>query len=267
MDRRWLKSHLLENRPVGRDDVRNCRRLFVCVPRVADESSATPVGGWTKHGPGIAPIPRCWPVFPAASGGPESVALALLLGRLLPLAAGGDEDMLRKVRDVMHRGVVTCKVTATADQIAGIMLDNDVSAVVVVDERLDACGVVTKTDLIGCYGKDLASLTAEDVMSLVLHTVSPDTLVWQAVEQMLACRVHQLVIVTQGGAHRRPVGIFTSGDAVALMAGESGPRSDAQIRCSDCIRRLLSVAGDEGTADRARECATEVPQPADGRGP
>ena len=167
--------------------------------------------------------------------------------------------MLSKVRDVMHRGVVTCKVMATADQIAGIMLDNDVSAVVVVDERLDACGVVTKTNLISCYGKDLTSLTAEDIMSLALRTVSPNTLVWQAVEQMLEWRIHQLVIVTEGGAHRRPVGIFTSGDAVALMAGESGPRSDAQIRCSDCIRRLLSVAGDEGTADRARECATEAP--------
>jgi len=175
--------------------------------------------------------------------------------------------MLSKVRDVMHRGVVTCKVTATADQVAGIMLDNDVSAVVVVDERLDACGVVTKTDLIGCYGKDLTSFTAEDIMSLALRTVSPDTLVWQAVEQMLERRIHQLVIVTEGGAHRRPVGIFTSGDAVALMAGESGPRSDAQIRCSDCIRRLLSVASDEGTADGAEECVTEAAQPADRRSP
>ena len=57
--------------------------------------------------------------------------------------------MHRKVRDVMHRGVVTYKVSATADQIAGIMLGNDVSAVVVIDERLDACGVVTKTQFGG----------------------------------------------------------------------------------------------------------------------
>ncbi len=156
--------------------------------------------------------------------------------------------MFREVREVMHRGVVTCKVTATADRIAGIMLDNDVSAVVVSDERLDACGVVTKTDLIGCYGKDLASFTAEDIMSPGLHTVSPDTLVWQAVEHMLDRKIHQLVVVTQGGAHRRPVGIFTSGDVVALMAGGSGHRSEAQIRCSDCIRRLLSSSpGDEPT--------------------
>ncbi len=167
--------------------------------------------------------------------------------------------MYRKVREVMHRGVVTCKITATADQIAGIMLDNDVSAVVVIDEGLDAWGVVTRTDLIGCYGRDLATITAEDIMTPGLRTVSPDTLVWQAVEQMLDQKIHQLVIVTQGGVHRRPVGIFTAGDAVALMAGESGPRSEAQICCSDCIRRLLSVSGNEGATGEA-ENMHDLPQ-------
>ena len=153
--------------------------------------------------------------------------------------------MRKIIREVMHRGVVSCKVDARADQIAMIMLKNNVSALVVIDEHLDACGVVTKTDLIACYGKDLSTIMAEDIMSSRLSTVSPDTPVPQAVQQMLDRKIHQLVIVTQGGSHRRPVGIFTSGDAVALMAGESGPRTDAEVRCSDCIRRLLSVAEDE----------------------
>ena len=36
----------------------------------------------------------------------------------------------------MCRGVVTCRVNANAADAARIMLDNDVSALVVVDERL-----------------------------------------------------------------------------------------------------------------------------------
>ena len=127
--------------------------------------------------------------------------------------------MHRMIRDVMHRGVVTCRVTATADEIVKIMVDNGVSVVVVADERLDACGVVTKTDLLACYGKDLTLIAAEDIMSPALRAVSPDTLVCDAVEQMLAHKVHQLVILSEGGVHHRPVGIFTGGDAVALMAG------------------------------------------------
>lgn len=149
--------------------------------------------------------------------------------------------MDRIIRDFMRRGVVTCGVDANAAEVARIMLDNDVSALVVIDERLNACGVISKTDLIGYYGRDLSLITAEDIMTSEILTVSPDTLVHEAVQLMLERRVHQLVIVTKGGAHRRPVAIFTTGDAVALMAGKLGPQSEAQIRCSECLRRLLSI--------------------------
>ncbi len=147
----------------------------------------------------------------------------------------------------MRRGVVTCGVDANAAEVARIMLDNDVSALVVVDERLNACGVISKTDLIGYYGKDLSLITAEDIMTSEILTVSPDTLVHEAVQLMLERRIHQLVIVTKGGAHRRPVAIFTTGDAVALMAGKLGPQSEAQIRCSECLRRLLSIGPGDDT--------------------
>ncbi len=155
--------------------------------------------------------------------------------------------MERIIRDFMRRGVVTCGVGATAVEVARIMLDNDVSALVVVDERLNACGVISKTDLIGYYGRDLSLITAEDIMTSEILTVSPDTLIHEAVQLMLERRVHQLVIVTKGGAHRRPVAIFTTGDAVALMAGKLGPQSEAQIRCSECLRRLLSIGPGDDT--------------------
>ena len=153
--------------------------------------------------------------------------------------------MDRIIRGFMHRGVVTCGISASAAEVARIMLDNDVSALVVIDECLNACGVISKTDLIGCYGTDLSLITAEDIMTPKLLTISPNTLVHEAVQLMLEHRVHQLLIVTQSGAHRRPVGIFTSGDVVALMAGRSGPQSEAQIHCSECLRRLLSMGPDE----------------------
>jgi CBS domain-containing protein len=145
----------------------------------------------------------------------------------------------------MHRGVVTCGIDANAAEVAKIMLDNDVSALAVIDERLNACGVISNTDLIRSYGKDISAITAEDIMTTDIFTISPDTLVYEAVQLMLEQRIHQLVIVTRGGAHRRPVAIFTSGDAVALMAGESRPRSEAQIRCSACLRKIISICLDD----------------------
>jgi CBS domain-containing protein len=153
--------------------------------------------------------------------------------------------MERVIRDVMCRGVVTCSVNANAAEIAKIMLDNDVSALVVVDERLDACGIISKTDLIRYYGQDLSQICAEYIMTSEILTVSADTLVHEAVQLILERGVHQLVIVTEGGTHRRPVAIFTTADVVALMADKSAPKSEAQVRCSECLRRLLSI-GQEG---------------------
>jgi len=127
----------------------------------------------------------------------------------------------KEIRDIMRRGVVTCGVDATVADAAETMVNEDVSVVVVVDERLDACGVITRTDLIKHYGEDLTSITAEDIMTPRLWSASPETKVHDAIRQMLARNVHQLVVVTEGGTHRRPVGIFTRSDALAaLMAGE-----------------------------------------------
>jgi CBS domain-containing protein len=130
--------------------------------------------------------------------------------------------MAQTIGDIMHRGVVTCRVDTTAEEIARIMLDEHVSALVVTDERLDACGVITKKDLIGCYGKQLSAITAEDIMSPGLFSVSTDTPVPEAVAEMLSHKVHQLVVVSQAPAHHRPVGIVTSHDIVALMVGQAG---------------------------------------------
>lgn len=155
------------------------------------------------------------------------------------------------VRDVMKRGVVTCRVTATAEEMARIMIENGVSALVVTDERLDACGVVTKTDLAGRYGEDLSAITAEDIMSGGVFAVSPLSPVDEAVRLMVSRRIHQLVVVTEASAHRRPVGIFTLTDAVALMAGSAFAAKDSHPKCQQCVRRFLGMAesaDDEGAA-------------------
>ncbi|OGV71462.1 MAG: hypothetical protein A3K19_31305 [Lentisphaerae bacterium RIFOXYB12_FULL_65_16] len=148
-----------------------------------------------------------------------------------------------KVRDVMARGVVTCGVNATADEMARLMIGNHVSALVITDEQLDACGVVTKTDLVARYGQDLSQVTAESIMSATLLTVSPAASVKEAIQSMLMNHVHQLVVVTEANAHRRPVGIFTLTDAVALMGGQAATAQSSDPRCEECVRRFLSISG------------------------
>lgn len=48
------------------------------------------------------------------------------------------KTMNRVIKDFMQRGVVTCGVHATAAEVARIMFDNDVQALVMLDEHLNA---------------------------------------------------------------------------------------------------------------------------------
>ena len=76
------------------------------------------------------------------------------------------------------------------------MLDNDVSALVVIAERLNACGVISKKDLTRSYGTDLSAITEEEIMTTDIFTISPDTLAHEAVQLMLSPESGRLLRIT-----------------------------------------------------------------------
>ncbi len=135
----------------------------------------------------------------------------------------GRREMGKLIRDLMSRGVATCGVGGTAREAAETLVNRRVSVVVVTDERSEACGVISKSDILGCFGRDLQGIAAEDIMTAELVTVSPTASLAEAVELMRAKRIHQLVIFKGDTVERRkPVGIFTIADAVKqMLAGES----------------------------------------------
>jgi len=119
------------------------------------------------------------------------------------------------VRDVMHRGVVTVDLDTSVPDVVKTMVDNRVHTVVVVDEGAQACGVITKVDVLKFYGKDLERLTAEDIMTPRIISISAEALVSEAVGMMQVRKVHQLIIVKDEAAQRRrPIGIISVSDVV-----------------------------------------------------
>ena len=119
------------------------------------------------------------------------------------------------VRDVMHRGVVTVDLDTSVPDVVKTMVDNSVHTVVVVDEGAQACGVITKVDVLKFYGKDLEKLTAEDIMTPKIISISAEALVSEAVGMMQVKKVHQLIIVKDEAAQRRrPIGIISVSDVV-----------------------------------------------------
>jgi CBS domain-containing protein len=79
------------------------------------------------------------------------------------------------VRDLMSVGVATCPPDAPLQDIARLLLDKALEAVVVLDPDGAAIGVVSQDELVHAYARgDWGELTAESVMREGVPQVPPD---------------------------------------------------------------------------------------------
>lgn len=123
-----------------------------------------------------------------------------------------------KVCDLMHKGVVSCYAEDSVKDVAGMMVDNNFRSVVVVNEKGEVWGLITYRELFQHYGKDLAKMTAQEVMRQYRISVDPQWPVEQAIELMKRLRYYHLIIVDPHVATTWPVGLLTSFDVVRYMA-------------------------------------------------
>jgi CBS domain-containing protein len=130
--------------------------------------------------------------------------------------------MVRFVRDVMSRSVMTCTPETTAREAARRMAEHHVNALVVVEEASGELeGIVSRTDLARAYDKDVDAITIESLMSHDVETIIPDIPVSAAVMIMLDQNVDRLVIQHAKPAPQRPVGLLSLSDVIRDMAGEA----------------------------------------------
>ncbi len=132
-----------------------------------------------------------------------------------------------RVRDLMHRGVVTCHLQTSIKEVAQMMDANRIRAVVVTDEQGEVWGIVSLISILKAWGKDLEKLTAEDILQPHTVTIGPESALEEAVALLQRKRIEHLVILD--AQRRRPVGVLTTFDIVQHMSG---------IRSGVYMRRL-----------------------------
>lgn len=126
------------------------------------------------------------------------------------------------VRDVMTRGVVTVNFTAGVEDVLEEMVENDVSAIVVVNSQGETMGVISSVDILknftGKSKEEILSLTAEDIMTPHTIDISPESNLEEASKVMLERNIHRLVITQKKpvGSLPVPVGILSATDFVKL---------------------------------------------------
>ena len=122
----------------------------------------------------------------------------------------------QKVRDVMKKNLVTVPFGASVLDILDLMLRKKVSGVLVSDGT-EIVGIVTEKDLIKNYryvsGKDQSKVSIKDFISYPLITISADTSLEEAAEQMVMQDIRHM-IVSEGD---EPVGLVSFKDLFCVL--------------------------------------------------
>jgi CBS domain-containing protein len=137
--------------------------------------------------------------------------------------------MPKLVRDLMKIGVPTCEADARLKQVAEIMARDNADAVIVMDEY-GACGVISQSDLVKAFPRNWELLTAKEVMSERVVSISPDTAAIAAAHMMMDEHVHQLFIMHEHPGPSRPSASITMRAIVREMAGLLPERPELPVQ-------------------------------------
>jgi CBS domain-containing protein len=145
----------------------------------------------------------------------------------------------------MHPGVITCRADATLGQVAVMLTQHHVHALVVVDRDGRPLGIISDFDLLAGEWlsadpeslEAMRTMTAGELMSTPIDAVEADTPFSEAARRMHEEQVHRLLVLEAGN----PVGVISISDFVAgLAAGRPSRRetvgdvmSDAMLTCRD----------------------------------
>jgi CBS domain-containing protein len=116
-----------------------------------------------------------------------------------------------KVREIMTTRVVTVTPDTLVAMIAGLLRDNRISGVPVVNKEGAVVGLVSEYDLLAREGQ-----TAAEVMTASVITVSEDTDVDDVRHLLVERRIRRVPVVSG----QRLAGIVSRGDVVALLTTE-----------------------------------------------
>jgi CBS domain-containing protein len=130
--------------------------------------------------------------------------------------------MKKTVKDLMHRGLITCKTTTTLGQVATLLTEHHVHALVVTDRDGRPVGVISDFDLLAgeWLSTDEASLatmramTAGDMMTTPIDMVETDVPAHTAAHRMNDEGISRLLVTEKG----KPIGVVSISDFVASLS-------------------------------------------------
>ncbi|HOG46713.1 MAG TPA: CBS domain-containing protein [Anaerolineae bacterium] len=126
----------------------------------------------------------------------------------------------KRVKDIMHRGVITCKPDTLLKEVVRMLADTGVHALIVAESGTEIEGVISHTDVIRLYGKNLLDYKARDIMTPLIYEVPASASIPEAIEVLARHRVHRLVVTEQGARGKIATGVLSTTDIIREMRGQ-----------------------------------------------
>ncbi len=125
-----------------------------------------------------------------------------------------------QIKDIMTRGVLTVPIESTANYVASLMADHEVSAVAVIEQSGEAVGIISEMDILEKINNiDWENAFADELMAQSIESISPSSTLNEAAQIMSEKHIHRLMVMSEKsvGASNRPIGIVSAGDIMKQM--------------------------------------------------
>jgi CBS domain-containing protein len=142
------------------------------------------------------------------------------------------------VKDLISKPPVTADASITIQQAAGIMSQQKITSLILIDEHAVPEGIITNRDLrdkVVAKGLDLSN-PVKDIMSPPLIRVNSHETCFEALVKMIQFNIHHLIVIEEG----KLIGIITNHDFL-LLQGTSPLSIVKYIESQKYVEGLLSV--------------------------
>lgn len=132
--------------------------------------------------------------------------------------------MSQLIKDLMHEGILTCLPDTSLGQVAAMLNEYQVHALIVAEQPDQPLGIISDFDLLAgewlsVDEESLATmrkLTARDLMTSPIEIVEANTPAEEAVKRMARTEIHRMLVTDNG----KPVGVISISDFVAGIANQ-----------------------------------------------
>lgn len=129
----------------------------------------------------------------------------------------------RTVLEAKRYGIHSCLQTDNLLHVARKLLERDISALVVVNQKGGLVGIISRTDLLRACAEDenWPGKSVTRYMSTDVVTVTPQTLLRDVAMILLENHIHRVVVTREENGIQVPVAVLSDGDFVYHMVKDA----------------------------------------------